>query len=129
MSHEWLATRLGLPDWLFVMIFHLIPWLVLFYGLIMIYRLAPSRVTRFSEVWLGALVATLLIWIGEWLFLLYGIHFTSFNAIYGALGGIVAFLIWIYFSSYVCLFGICFCAVRAEEVPAKADGPLQPTSG
>ncbi|MFI9653929.1 YihY/virulence factor BrkB family protein [Guyparkeria sp. GHLCS8-2] len=129
MSHEWLATRLGLPDWLFVMIFHLIPWLVLFYGLIMIYRLAPSRVTRFSEVWLGALIATLLIWIGEWLFLLYGTHFTSFNAIYGALGGIVAFLIWIYFSSYVCLFGICFCAVRAEEVQAKAEDPLQPTSG
>jgi YihY family inner membrane protein len=128
MFQEWLATRLGLPGWMFAMIFQLIPWLVLFYGMIMIYRLAPSRDTRFSEVWLGALAATLLIWICEWLFLLYMVHFSSFNAVYGALGGIVAFLIWIYISSCVCVFGICFCAALAE-VRAKSDGPLQPTSG
>ncbi|MDQ6630873.1 MAG: YihY/virulence factor BrkB family protein [Verrucomicrobiota bacterium] len=112
---EWLATRLGFPGWIFAMIFHLIPWLVLFYGLIMIYRLAPSRATRFSEVWLGALAATLLIWLGEWLFLLYMIHFSSFNAVYGALGGIVAFLMWIYLSSCVCVLGVCVCAAQAEE--------------
>ncbi len=128
MFREWLTARLGFPGWMFAMIFQLIPWLVLFYGLIMIYRLAPSRATRFSEVWLGALVATLLIWIGEWMFLLYAVHITSFNALYGALGGLVAFLLWIYLSSCVCVFGICFCAALAE-VRAKSDGPLQPTSG
>ena len=114
MFREWLTTRLGFPGWMFAMIFQFIPWLVLFYGLIMIYRLAPSRATRFSEVWLGALAATLLIWIGEWLFLLYMVHFSSFNALYGALGGIVAFLMWIYLSSCVCVGGICFCAALAE---------------
>ena len=128
MFREWLAARLGFPGWMFGLIFQLIPWLVLFYGLIMIYRLAPSRATRFSEVWLGALAATLLIWIGEWLFLLYGVHVTSFNALYGALGGIVAFLLWIYLSSCVCVFGVCFCVALAEG-RAKADGPLQPTGG
>lgn len=128
MFQEWLATRLGLPGWMFAMIFQLIPWLVLFYGMIMIYRLAPIRGTRFSEVWLGALAATLLIWISEWLFLLYMVHFSSFNALYGALGGIVAFLMWIYISSCVCVFGICFCAALTE-VRAKSDGPLQPTRG
>jgi YihY family inner membrane protein len=115
MFREWLATRLGFPGWMFAMIFQLIPWLVLFYGLIMIYRLAPSRAIRFSEVWLGALAATLLTWIGERLFLLYTVHFSSFNALYGALGGIVAFLMWIYLSSCVCMFGICFCAALAES--------------
>jgi YihY family inner membrane protein len=114
MFREWLTTRLGLPGWMFATLFQLIPWLVLFYGLIMIYRLAPSRATRFSEVWLGALAATLLIWIGEWLFLLYMVHFGSFNALYGALGGIVAFLMWIYLSSCFCVGGICFCAALAE---------------
>jgi YihY family inner membrane protein len=127
MFREWLETWLGFPGWLFAMIFQLIPWLVLFYGLIMMYRLAPSRATQFSEVWLGALAATLLIWMGEWLFLLYGVNFTSFNALYGALGGIVAFLLWIHFSSCVCVFGICFCAALAE-VRAKDDGPVQETS-
>lgn len=82
-----LVTAGSLFGWMFALIFQLIPWLVLFYGLIMIYRLAPSRATRYSEVWLGALAATLLIWVGEWLFLLYGVHLTSFNALYGALRG------------------------------------------
>ncbi len=127
MFQEWFATGLGFPDWIFAMIFHVIPWVVLFYGLIMIYRLAPSRDTRFSEVWLGALTATLLIWIGEWLFLLYGVHFTSFNALYGTLGGIMAFLLWIYLSSCVCIFGICICAALME-VRAKSAVPLQANS-
>ncbi|CAN5373469.1 N/A [soil metagenome] len=128
MFREWLATRLGFPGWIFALIFQLTPWLVLFYGLIMIYRLAPSRATLFSEVWLGALAATLLIWLGEWLFLLYGAYFTSFNALYGALGGIMAFLLWIYLSSCVCVAGICLCAAQAE-VRANPGGSLQPTSG
>ncbi len=128
MFREWLDTRLGFPGWMFALTFQLIPYLVLFYGLIMIYRLAPSRATRFSEVWLGALAATLLIWIGEWLFLLYAVYFTSFNALYGALGGIVAFLFWIYLSSCVCVFGVCFCAALAE-VRVESDDSLQPTGG
>ena len=122
MFREWLAARLAFPGWMFDMIFQFLPWLVLFYGLIMIYKLAPSRATKFSEVWLGALAATLLLWIGEWLFLLYGIHFTSFNAVYGALGGVVAFLMWIYLSSCVGVFGICFCAAQAEA-RGRANNP------
>lgn len=128
MFREWLTTQLGFPGWMFAMVFQLIPWLILFYGLIMIYRLAPSRTTQFSEVWLGALAVTLLIWMGEWIFLLYMVHFNSFNALYGTLGGIVAFLLWIYLSSCVCVFGVCFCAALAE-FRAKSDGPLQPTGG
>ncbi len=123
MFREWLTTRLGFPGWMFAMIFQFIPWLVLFYGLIMIYRLAPSRATRFSEVWFGALAATLLIWIGEWLFLLYGAHFTSFNALYGALGGIMAFLMWIYLSSCFSVFGICVCAAKVEVREETNDPP------
>jgi YihY family inner membrane protein len=123
LFREWLATWLGFPDWVFALIFHFIPWLVLFYGLIVIYKLAPSRATKFSEVWLGALAVTLLLWIGEWLFLLYGIHFTSFNAVYGALGGIVAFLMWIYLSSCVGVFGICFCSAQVE---ARTDPATRP---
>ncbi len=128
LVRQWFATQLGIPNWMFVLIFNLIPWLVLFYGLIMIYRLAPSRATKFSEVWLGALAATILICIGERLFLVYAFHFAHFNALYGTLGGMVAFLLWIYLSSCVCVFGVCFCAAQAE-FRAKAGSSLHPTSG
>jgi len=43
----------------------------MFYGLLMIYRLAPSRPAKFSDVWPGALGATVLIWLGDRLFIIF----------------------------------------------------------
>ncbi len=114
LFRQGIATCLDVPDWAFAVLFSLIPWLVLFYGLVMIYKLAPSRDTRFSEVWIGALAATVLIGAGESLFLFYAVHFARFNMLYGTLGGAVALLLWIYLSSCVCVLGICCSAALAE---------------
>lgn len=122
----WLISGLDFPNWAFTPVFSLIPWLVLFYGFAMIYRLAPSRRTKFSEVWVGALGATVAIWIGQTLFLAYVTSFAPFNALYGTLGGIVAFLLWIYFSSCVCVFGICLCVARVEVRENANDHPEKP---
>lgn len=119
LAARWLATYLQVPLWVFALMFLLTPRLVLFYGLIMIYRLAPSRPTRFSEVWLGALGATILIWLGERLFLVYATNLANFDVLYGALGGIVAFLLWLYLSSCIGVFGICFCAAQVEVQNSK----------
>jgi YihY family inner membrane protein len=125
LARRWLAPHLEFPPWALALVFHLIPCLVLFYGLLMVYKLAPSRPTRFSDVWLGALAATLLIWLGERLFLVYAANFAHFDVLYGALGGTVAFLLWLYLSSCIGVFGICFCAarveVRRESTIAKED--------
>lgn len=110
----WLAPQLELPFWAFGLFFRVVPWLVLFYGLGMIYKLAPSRPTRFAEIWIGALAATVSIWGIGWLFLLQAANFARFNALYGALGGIVAALLWIYLSSCICVFGVCLCTAQAE---------------
>lgn len=110
----WLTPKLELPAWAFGLIFMFVPWLVLFYGLGMIYKLAPSRPTRFAEVWIGALIATVSIWTIGILFVYQAASFARFNALYGALGGILAFLLWLYLSSSICVFGVCLCAARAE---------------
>jgi len=114
LGRSWLASYLEFPGWAFALLFNILLWLVLFCGVIMIYRLAPSRPTKFSEVWIGALVATGLIWACEWLFLLYAVNFADFNVVYGALGGVAALLLWIYLSSCIGVFGICLCAAQAE---------------
>ena len=124
LVREWFKSYLAFPQWAFALMFHILPWLVLFYGLIMIYKLAPSRPTRFSDVWLGALGATVLIWLGELLFLVYAENFAHFNVLYGALGGIVAFLLWVYLSGCVGVFGVCVCAAQAE-VREKANHPTR----
>jgi len=123
LVQDWLTTQLQFPPGVFALMFHLIPGLVLFYALIMVYKLAPSRRTRFSEVWFGALAATVLIWLGERLFLVYATDLANFDVLYGRLGGIVAFLLWLYLSSCVGVFGVCFCAARAEVRGKVNDHP------
>lgn len=114
LVQSWFVFQLEFPPWAFALLFQFAPWVVLFYGLLMSYRLAPSRPTKFSEVWLGALGATVLIWLCQRLFMLYATNFANFNLLYGALGGIIAVLLWLYISSCLGLLGICFCAARAE---------------
>jgi Ca2+-transporting ATPase len=46
-----------------------------------------------------------------------------FNALYGALGSIVAFLLWLYLSSCVGVFGVCFCAAQTEVRKNANDHP------
>lgn len=89
LVRQWLTNYLAFPQWAFGLLFDLFPVFVLFYGLIMIYKLTPSGPTRFSEVWLGALGAAVLIWLGELLVLVYAANFSHFNALYGALSGVV----------------------------------------
>lgn len=114
LAQRWGTDYLDIPSRALDVVLSFIPWLVLFYGIVMIYKLAPSRKTRFAEVWLAALGATVLIWAGGLLFLLQATYLGRFNALYGALGSIVAFLLWLYLSSCVGIFGVCFCAAQAE---------------
>jgi len=129
LVQRWLINYLDISPRVLDVVLGIIPWLVLFYGVIMIYKLAPSRPTKFSEVWLAALGATVLIWTGGLLFLLQAAHLGRFSALYGALGSIVAFLLWLYLSSCVGVFGVCFCAAQAEVRENAIDHPEKHPEG
>lgn len=114
LGRRWLASYLEFPHWAVALALHLLPWVVLFFGATLIYRVAPSRPTKFSEVWIGALGTTVLLWSGEWFFLVYAVHFAHFNVLYGTLSGVGMFMLWTYLSSCVGVFGVCFCAALAD---------------
>ena len=87
---------------------------VVFFGLSLFYRFAPRRPTRFAEVWAAALFTTILLRAGESLFIIYLKDFATLNAVYGAFGGIMALLLWVYVSGCIFIYGACLCAGRAE---------------
>lgn len=88
------------------------PLLIVFFTISLFYRLAPKRETQFSEVWASALVVTILLWSGQNLFIFYLKNFATLNAVYGAFGGIMALLLWIYLSGCFFIFGACLCAAN-----------------
>lgn len=114
MAKEWLIPSREFRSWVHTLWRFLIPMLVVFLGLSLFYRLAPRRRTRFSEVWVAALVATVLLQVSETLFVLYLTYFVSLNAVYGTFGGIMAMLLWIYVFGCIFIFGACLCAAQSE---------------
>jgi len=98
-----------------------VPLLVVFLSLGLFYRFAPRRSTRFGEVWTAALCATVLMQGANGLFVIYLKDFATLNVVYGAFGGIMALLLWIYVSGCIFIFGACLCAARAEGRPAPAE--------
>ena len=114
MAQAWLPPLRGFGPWVYVLGSSIVPLFVMFVGLSLFYRLAPRRPTRFAEVWAAALSATLLLRAGESVFVIYLRDFATLNAVYGAFGGIMALLLWIYVSGCIFIFGACLCAGRAE---------------
>ncbi|NAZ35426.1 YihY/virulence factor BrkB family protein [Rubellimicrobium sp. CFH 75288] len=79
---------------------------ILALGLAVLYRYGPDR----GDVpwhWIspGAVVACILWLIGTWLFSLYVANFTDYNASFGALGGVIILLTWLWLSAYIVLMG------------------------
>lgn len=115
---EWLAT---LFRWLVMIIATLV-------GLATVYRFGPSRTTaEWSWVTPGALVACVVWIIASVAFTYYVGNFASYNQSFGALGGVVIMMMWLWISAFVVLLG---GEINAEmEAQTKIDttiGPDQP---
>jgi uncharacterized BrkB/YihY/UPF0761 family membrane protein len=54
------------------------------------------------------------------LFVWYARDLAHWNALYGTVSGLVAFLIWVYISGWIFVLGVCGCVAQAE-LDSKAD--------
>ena len=116
MANDWPFPVHGFRSWVYDLASFAIPLLVVFSSLSLFYKLAPRRPTRFAQVWAAALGATVLLRAGQSLFVIYLRDFATFNAVYGAFGGIMALLLWIYLSGCIFIFGACLCAAQAQAL-------------
>jgi Ca2+-transporting ATPase len=92
----------------------LLPWVVLFYGLSMFYKFAPRHHPQFGKIWVSALFVTFALQGLRFLFVFYAQRVAHFNVVYGAFGGVMAFLMWIYLSGSIIILGGCMSAAQSE---------------
>jgi membrane protein len=94
----------GLP-WIQAAFLHLVPTVMSTVAFFLVYRIIPHRKVPWRHALLGALVAGVLFEAAKELFEIY-VHLSpAYSRVYGAFAAIPIFLIWIYFSWLVVLFG------------------------
>ena len=79
-----------------------------------LFKVLPDVRIAWAYVWIGAGVTAALFGVGRFLIGLY-LARASFASSYGAAGSLVVFLVWVYYSSLILLFGAEFTQVYARR--------------
>ncbi len=79
-----------------------------------IFKILPDVKIAWRDVWIGALVTSVLFHLGKFGISLY-IGKASVASTFGAAGSLAVLLVWIYYSSQIVLFGAEFTRVYANE--------------
>lgn len=91
------------------MMFYIIQWVVIlalcFASVSVIYYFAPAKRTNMGFISAGSVLATILLLLTSAGFGYYLSNFSSYNALYGSIGTLIAILVWLNLNAYILLFG------------------------
>ena len=108
----------------------LLPLALSFAAFMLLYWLVPAARIRPRDVWPGAFVAAVLFEIAKIGFSIYLEHFSSYDLVYGSLGAVATFLVWIYIGANIMLLGAEVAAeyprVLRGDYPQPPPGPRRP---
>jgi len=82
-----------------------------------LYYFGPNRRQRWSSVWRGATVSTVLWFLATLGFAWYVRHLAGYNVIYGSISAGIALMVWMYLIAFIALVG---CEFNAEYERANA---------
>ena len=74
----------------------------------------PNTKVRFRDVWPGAILVGVLWRIALRLFSWYAADLATWNVVHGSIAAVVVFLLWVYVSSIVLMYGVEFTAAHAR---------------
>lgn len=119
---------LDLPSWALV-VAQVVQWALLaalfILGLGVLYHFGPNR-QRPDWTWVspGALLATALLLLISLGFSFYVSRFGSYNETYGAIGGVIVLLLWLYFAALAVLLGAELNAEAEQRATPPREGVL-----
>jgi membrane protein len=110
-------------DYFFNMANYLLSTVVITTVFAIIFKILPDVKVKWKDVFIGALVTTLLFVLGKYLMSLY-LESSSMTSAYGAAGSLVVLLMWVYYSAFILLYGANFTKIHAKysgrpTIPSK----------
>ena len=85
---------------------------------VLIFKVLPDAKIKSKDVFIGAVVTTLLLLVGQWGISFY-IGIANVGTIYGAAAFMVVFITWIYYSAIIVYAGAEFTKAWANEMGSK----------
>jgi hypothetical protein len=126
-----IANAVGLGP-AFALVWKIVEWPIAFVlvatGIGIVYWKAPDAEQEWVWITPGSLLATILWVVASAGFRIYLDHFNSYNATYGALGGIMIMLLWLYITGLVLLVGAELNA-EIEHASPYGKNPGEKTAG
>lgn len=113
---DWNIIR---DTWIFILVNvtrYLTTFTMLAVAVSIIYRFAPNRAVRMSFFNIGSVIASALIVLSTYGFSFYLSNFGSYNKLYGSIGTMIAFMIWLYLIALLLIFGF---EINASIILAK----------
>ncbi len=105
---------------------YFIPFALTFGMFFLIYKVAPNKKIDSGVALEATLVASILWEVAKQLFGLYISHLGRFSVVYGSLGALAIFLLWIYYTSAIFLFGGEIAGLLEQRKPVPADKTRNP---
>jgi membrane protein len=96
---------------------------------LLLYKILPNTAVRWSDVWLGALLAGLGWELAKYLFTWYLTNFASYNLVYGSVALLIAFLAWSYYTGVILIWGAEFTAEYAKSRRSRRPLPASQLNG
>jgi membrane protein len=101
----WLLDTQYIGD-LILFFFKLVPYLSIWVALVFLYYFIPNTKVRFRSALLGGLFAAIIWQVAQWGYIHFQVGVAKYNAIYGTLSALPIFMVWIYTSWIIVLFGV-----------------------
>lgn len=102
--HTYLSGAVPPGSGLWPVVHFMVSFTVIAFLIATIFKFLPDVRIAWPDVWFGAVVTSILVGVGKFLIGLY-LGYASIASSYGAAGSVVVFLLWVYYSSLIILFG------------------------
>ncbi len=107
---------------LYLMLLKFAPYGIMWLALTFIYLLLPNTRVRPLPALLGGMVAGTIWQLAQWGYITFQVGAANYNAIYGSFAQLPLFLVWVYLSWVIVLFGaeLCFVLQHGRTLESKA---------
>ena len=102
---QWLIQNTYIGDAI-LLLFRFLPYLTVWIAMFFLYIFIPNTKIRFASALTGGIIAGTAWELAQWGYFHFQVGVANYNAIYGTLAAVPIFLIWIYTSWLIVLFGL-----------------------